>query len=134
MNFNYTRNPGYIDLVVNSYRALKWHHSFAHYDNWQDWTKQSLINIRRQFHLSFEDLTLIVYWSIGFTILRYLYHYISSKWIRDLHIPTQPEREKLVESSWKMMVYLLFWSYCSYLVLVKYDYFENMYNIWNGIS
>jgi hypothetical protein len=35
MNFSYTTNPGYLDLICDMYKAMKWHYRS---ENWGNYT------------------------------------------------------------------------------------------------
>lgn len=93
MNFSYTTNPNYLDLVCGMYKAIRWHYRA---ENWGDYTfpdgfikgELFLRNQRHKldlyyifatqdfvkyYHFPLYDMLPIVYFAILFTVVRYLF-------------------------------------------------------------
>lgn len=72
MNFSYTNNPGYIDLVVGVYQGMSWYYRA---DNWDNYTfPQSFFDdFRKYYFFKLEESYSILFLSIIFTLIRYIF-------------------------------------------------------------
>lgn len=75
---NYTKNPGYIDLVVDSYKAVNYYYRE---DNWNGYKfPQGLIaEFTRYYQFPINESLPIVYIAILCTLTRYLFELIICK-------------------------------------------------------
>lgn len=77
MDFYYTENPGYYDLFLGSYNAIKWHYRL---DNWKNYTfPDEIIQDFKLFRIPYQETVPAVYLLVGFTIARYLFNLIICK-------------------------------------------------------
>ena len=74
MNFNYTTNPGYIDLVRDTYRAASWHYRS---DNWHNYTVpySFFYDLRHYCHVPVDEMYQVLIICLLFTIVRYAFQY-----------------------------------------------------------
>lgn len=80
INFGYTTNPGYIDLVVGAYKAIRWHYRFED-NNWENYTfPMTFMQELSQFYrFPYEELLSTFYLVVGFTLVRYLFEIFVCK-------------------------------------------------------
>ena len=133
-NFSYTENPGYFDLIQDMYLGARWHYRA---ENWGNYTFPSgfIADFRHYYYFSPYETLPILFWSIAFTIIRYIFElFICKPLINYLKITSPSDREKFPESFWKFFAYSFFWGYCTYLLLLsgRHDYFTNTFAIWDG--
>lgn len=152
IDFGYTTNPGYIDLVVGAFKAIKWHYRL---DNWENYTfPQTFIqDFSKYYRFPYEEILSTVYLVIGFTLVRYIFEIFFCKvelkkivffsvlliinkhfkrLLAILKIDKKSDREKFPESLWKTIIYTCFWFYTCYLLTFKYDYFKYPANLFDG--
>jgi hypothetical protein len=74
MNFSYSENPGYVDLVVGMYNAVRWHYRA---DSWGNYTFPAgfIADFRKYYHFPAHEMLPILYWSIIFTVFRYAFEW-----------------------------------------------------------
>ena len=136
MYLNYTTNPGYIDLVLDTYKTVIWYHRK---ENWNGYSfpKGLIDEFNQYYHLPLNEAYPIFIIGILFTIIRYLFEYfICRPFVNWSRIDKESDRKKFPESCWKFTAYTVLWTYCSYLIVFsgKYDYFTKSYEIWDGIK
>lgn len=51
--------------------------------------------------------------------------------LRSLKVDNKEKEEKIPECVWKVIAYIGFWLYCTYLIIYKYDYFSRPWLIWD---
>ena len=78
MNFSYTTNPGYLDLVTDVYKAIRWHYRA---ENWKGYSFPSSLfeDFARYYHFPLVEMLPILYIGILFTIVRYAFEYFICK-------------------------------------------------------
>lgn len=121
---NFTINPNYLDLFSDFYNGIKWHYRDSNWKENYSLPYDALNDFIALYHFSLNEFYLIIYLSILFTTKRYL----LTMFVKKLFLIKDP---KFIESIWKFYIYSFFWSYSLYLVLFKYDYFNNIYSIWD---
>lgn len=136
IDFGYTLNPGYIDLVYDAYKCMEWYYRPS---NWEGYTfPQGFIDDFRKFYFfPFNESYPIFYIAFIFTIIRYFFELvICKKLIKWLKIDKKADREKFPESFWKFIVYSGTWSYCCHLLYFsgKYNFFLEPDDIWDDWS
>jgi hypothetical protein len=134
MNFTYTENPGYLDLVVGIYKGCSWYYRA---DNWRNYSFPGgfFDDMRKYYHFSFVEAMPIFYWSIIFTVFRYAFErLICRPLVNYMNVDKKSDREKFPESFWKFFSYSFFWGYCCYLLILsgRYDYFTDPFTLWDG--
>lgn len=72
MNFSYTSNPGYLDLVLDMYTSVRWVYSE---EIWQNYTfpEDFYSDFRKYYKFPLEESYPILYIAIFFTIVRYIF-------------------------------------------------------------
>ena len=75
---NYTKNPGYIDLVADTYTAIKYYYRE---ENWKGYTfPQGFLNeFLYYYHFPIKDSYPIVYIGLLFTLVRYIFELFICK-------------------------------------------------------
>ena len=70
MNFTYTTNPGYLDLICGMYKAIRWHYRE---DNWGDYTFPSgfFADFRKYYFFPIDETLPILIFAVVFTLIRY---------------------------------------------------------------
>lgn len=136
MNFSYTTNPSYVDLVSGMYKAMRWHYRA---DNWDGYTFPNgfFKDMVRYYDFPLVDMLPILYFAILFTVIRYLFEIFICKPLTSwLKIESRSDREKFPESFWKFFAYCVLWSYCSYVLVFsgRHNYFSQPYDIWDDWS
>ena len=78
MNFSYTTNPGYWDLVYDTYRAIRWHYRP---DNWDNYTiPYSFVHdVRRFYNSPHDEILPVIYITVLFTLARYAFEIFICK-------------------------------------------------------
>lgn len=63
MNFSYTENPGYLDLITGMYDGMKWYYR---YDNWQNYSFPAgfISDFRKYYFFPLQESYPIFYLSI----------------------------------------------------------------------
>ncbi|CAF0919255.1 unnamed protein product [Brachionus calyciflorus] len=133
-DFGYTTNPGYIDLVVGSWKAILWHYRTGD-DNWGNYSfpRTFFDELNQFYHFPYDEIQTVVYLVIGFTLVRYLFEmFVCKPLVNYLKIDKKSERKKFPESFWKTIVYTIFWFYSFYLLTFKYDYFNQPEHLFDG--
>ncbi|CAF0836893.1 unnamed protein product [Brachionus calyciflorus] len=136
MNFSYTENPGYIDLLVGMYRGMRWYYRE---ENWGNYTFPASFfdDFRKYYHFKLEESYPILYIAIIFTLVRYVFELgICRPIVNYLKVDDKADREKFPESCWKFVVYSFLWGYTCYLLIFdgRFNYFTDQSNIWDDWS
>jgi hypothetical protein len=81
MNFSYSTNPGYSDLVFDFYKAIQWHYRD---ENWGDYKfPEGFINdLKRYFNSPLDDIYPILLITVLLTVFRYFFEIFFCKVIR----------------------------------------------------
>lgn len=87
---NYSSEPNYYDLIVDTYRAAKWYYRD---DNWRGYSFPSgfVSEFQRLFVFPLSDAYPIVFIAVLFTLVRYLFEYLICKVSKHTHTHTQKE-------------------------------------------
>lgn len=80
---NFSTNPSYKDLVLDTYKAIKW---YCRDDNWIGFKFPGsfISEFKRLFHFPLSESVAIIYIALLFTIVRYLFEFFLCKVIDDL--------------------------------------------------
>lgn len=129
----YTNNPGYVDLVRDTYRTIKWHYRD---EAWGNYTFPASFFHDFNYFFSFpiKDTYPIFYIAIIFTIIRYTFNnLLSNPLVSWLKVDRKSDRTKFNESFWKCVTYSLLWGYVADLLIFsgKYNFFTSPENIWD---
>lgn len=136
MNFSYTTNPGYKDLVCDMYKAMRWHYRA---ENWGNYTfPQGFIDdFRKYYDFPIYEFMPVIYIALIFTVARYIFEmFICGPFVKWLKIDKKSDQTKFPESAWKFIVYGIMWCYIADLLVfnAEFDYFINPQEIWEDWS
>lgn len=78
MEMNYTKNPGYFDLALDTYKAIKYYYRG---ENWEGYSfPQSFVkDFTHYYHFPFNESYPIFYVAILFTLARYCFEFLICK-------------------------------------------------------
>lgn len=136
MNFSYTTNPGYVDLVGDMYKAIRWHYRA---ENWGNYTfpQGFFDDMNKYYSFPISEGVPILYIGIAFTFLRYFFEIcICNPFVNWMQIDNKSDRSKFPESAWKFLIYGIQWTYIANLLVfsAEFDYFIHPQEIWEDWS
>lgn len=133
MNFSYTTNPGYLDLIFDMIGAIRWHYRAENMVGYK-FPSGFFEDFKRYYVFPLEESLPIFYLAIVFTIFRYAFEFFFCKpLIARIKFENQNDALKFPESLWKATIYIFLWGFCCYLLIFsgRHDYFFNPTDIFD---
>lgn len=78
IDYGYTQNPGYVDLVVGIYKNVKWYYRFEKWKNYS-FPHDLVADLTDNYNFPLHEAYPIFYVAILFTIVRYIFEFFFGK-------------------------------------------------------